>query len=362
MQVDNKFQCRFFVAEEKEYELVDIDGRGRKTFLLSSNDEKISITRVKEFILECNQCHKRKVVNSMFRAFKRVNTAWICQSCKRLGEKNGFYGKKWKECFSEDQLKAYCEKRSANMLGSKNHMYGKSIQEIWKSKMSETELKEKKEKYSLNMKNATSGEKNGFYGKIHTQAAIDKITLKNKAYRQKADILLLQRYSDAGMTKERVENLFTLYENKFIEGFNSVDLAIEAKMDIRTLKSLAIRYGIKTRDELKALMDKGKYERTISRPERILIEKCENVFGIDNVKRQFNISGFIYDACIGNKLLVEYDGYYWHTEHKSASRDLRKDTIAKLNGYDLVRIKEDKNRKYDLDKAIKEIKERYEKV
>ena len=44
-------------------------------------------------------------------------------SFKRLGEKNGFYGKKWKECFSEDQLKAYCEKRSANMLGSKNHMY-----------------------------------------------------------------------------------------------------------------------------------------------------------------------------------------------------------------------------------------------
>ena len=72
----------------------------------------------------------------------------------------------------------------------------------------------------------------------------------------------------------------------------------------------------------------------------------------------YSLDGKDYDYKLGNKILIELDGEYWHSFPNSIQNDKIKNKIAKDNGFIIFRV---------TDKEIKDInvlfkiKELYEK-
>lgn len=79
----------------------------------------------------------------------------------------------------------------------------------------------------------------------------------------------------------------------------------------------------------------------------------------NKIQRQFKIDNKIYDYILGDKILIEYDGTYWHNSEYAIANDKIKDQIAIDNGYVIIRISDDKSR--DIETLIK-IKKIYEKI
>lgn len=65
-------------------------------------------------------------------------------------------------------------------------------------------------------------------------------------------------------------------------------------------------------------------------------------FGEKNIKRQFLLNRKIYDFLLFDKLLIEFDGLYWHSKPEHIINDKNKDEIALKNNYIIYRIS-DKN-------------------
>lgn len=58
------------------------------------------------------------------------------------------------------------------------------------------------------------------------------------------------------------------------------------------------------------------------------------------------IEDYEYDIYIPEiKLLIEYDGMYWHEKSNRMKREMKKEQFAKEMGYNFLRIKEIKEKK-----------------
>jgi len=78
-----------------------------------------------------------------------------------------------------------------------------------------------------------------------------------------------------------------------------------------------------------------------------------------NVTKQNKIENKKFDFLFGNKVLIEYDGDYWHSLEKNKIRDIEKNDIALRNGYELLRIKDSESKNIEI---LIKIKELYEKI
>ena len=82
-------------------------------------------------------------------------------------------------------------------------------------------------------------------------------------------------------------------------------------------------------------------------------------FGNSNIIYGFKLEGRLFDALLFDKILIEYDGSYYHSSEKAKERDKEKDKIAKRNGYILIRINEvtskDINTLKKIEKYVKKI-------
>ena len=83
-------------------------------------------------------------------------------------------------------------------------------------------------------------------------------------------------------------------------------------------------------------------------------------FGKNNIKRQVTIERKIYDFLLFNKLLIEFDGEYWHSTAEAIINDKTKNEIALKNGYQIMRISDKKAKQIDniieIANKIKDIK------
>lgn len=90
-------------------------------------------------------------------------------------------------------------------------------------------------------------------------------------------------------------------------------------------------------------------------------------FGEKNVKTQFSIkfisdtnkkSRRYYDFCLFDKLLVEYDGEYWHSSEETKKNDKFKDELAISHGFGIFRVASQESKNIDvLLKLKKEVDE-----
>jgi len=159
---------------------------------------------------------------------------------------------------------------------------------------------------------------------------------KNGAYVRIEDDILLDCYSYLKNNPKKI----TIRKLKSIFNLKQTKLMIYTR--------LWEKFGKKEIDDL---ITSG----LASKPEMEFGYVLQYYFGVDNVKKQFKIKTKFFDFLLFGKLIVEYDGSYWHSIEKNKANDKEKDLLAVQSGYILFRVKEDDAQKIDTLVKIKEM-------
>lgn len=258
-----------------------------------------------------------------------------CKGCGKDFEKTKQYETLYctQECYHTNGL-----------TGDANPFYGKMHTEEVRNKLRDG-------------RTARYGKDNGFYGKQHSEEAKEVIREKNRIWRDNnKDLRLERRLRRKGLTRELLAKHWEVYRTKPV---NRSYFRKVVGVDPRTFQSLLIACGIKTPEqiskttEMKQLFQSG---IAISAPEVELYALLVEEFGKNNVKHQSKNFGYWYDFCLFGKILVEYDGYYYHKVIGNPNDEI-KEVLALTNGFKFVRIEEDEKRFVDWDDAWERLKE-----
>lgn len=297
---------------------------------------------------DCGTIYNIKSSNKLYQLFnyKKYN----CLTCCKIGINNPFFGKKHSDKFK----KRLSEERKGNWcIGEKNGMYNKSNYDVWIEKYGKDVAEEKQRKSNEKNKNSNLGTKNHFYGKHHKKTSITKITNANLVYKEKNKDFLTKKGMDTlNITDDTLKNILNDYCNN---PNNRNSIQIKYNIDFRTIESYWLKRSLISKEKLKEIKRYKKFlgnrdlNKFVSKPEYDLYEKLKELHGESNVKSSFIIpnTSVIYDICLFDKVLIEYDGYYWHKIRKSKN-DSYKTNLAKENKYVLYRVEENKNRNINL--------------
>lgn len=74
-------------------------------------------------------------------------------------------------------------------------------------------------------------------------------------------------------------------------------------------------------------------------------------FGEKNIREQIRLDYKFFDFLLFDKVLIEYDGAYWHKDNDKKEVDAEKNAIAKKYGYTLIRVKDEESK--DINTLIK---------
>jgi len=158
---------------------------------------------------------------------------------------------------------------------------------------------------------------------------------------------------------EKIFNDITENKNKLTLGDLRIKYSISFSNHV-LLKRLFEKYG---KDVIKGLLK-------IRRSSNVSIEEATfgNVlvfyFGEKNVRFQFKIKYVnkngrrthkFYDYCLFEKILIEYDGLYWHNNEVSKINDDDKEKLAIENGFILFRVKSSEAKNIEILQKIKEL-------
>lgn len=146
-----------------------------------SEDESIKIRtkKFKDFYIICSECGAETHINQI-QAY-HLHNKYICKSCNHKGERNPMYGKS----LTNEQK----QKISERVSGSNNPFYGKTHSKETRDKISKANKgrlsgeknpmfginiyeyvgEEKAKEMKQHLSEACKGELNGFYGKHHTE-------------------------------------------------------------------------------------------------------------------------------------------------------------------------------------------------
>lgn len=119
------------------------------------------------------------------------------------------------------------------------------------------------------------------------------------------------------------------------------------EMSIVPVEIICRQHGVFTQSPNAHLSGKGcpRCSNLISKPETRWADTLELVTGwkVERQKRIKGISGRV-DMCVENtmfgRIVIEYDGCYWHSREGSADRDQRKTLMLADAGYMVVRLQE----------------------
>lgn len=138
--------------------------KGRFNYAQLEDGSEIPSSSLGEVSIECSECSKQSTLGWRTGLLKK---AYLCQSCSKLGARNGFFGR-----VHTDQTK---KKKSLQMkgryAGEANPFFGKKHTEETKSKIRESQP-------------CTRGAKNSFFGRTHTEEAKRKIVEANRRYQE----------------------------------------------------------------------------------------------------------------------------------------------------------------------------------
>ena len=284
--------------------------------------------------IRCTKCNKIVSLRIFRKSF--VISPYICSSCIRLGNKNPFYGK-----HHTTDSKTKIGGALHDYSGNNNPFYGKrhSIETI-------TSLK-------TNPNCIHVGRENAFYGRHHSELSKQIIAEKNKTFRKNnPEIVLQNNLKRIGKTKEDFEIMLNEY---VLPATNRVSISHKHGVDFRTMKYYWIFYKMIDSDSLKKLTKCKQLFSNPSRPEKMLYELLLQEYGVKNVIHCYELEGYYYDIRLFGKLLIEYDGYYWHKILKNKN-DAKKTELAKRCGYLLHRVEEGHNREVNLSQTMTDIK------
>ena len=258
----------------------------------------------------------------------------VCKHCNKQFE-------------TKDKRQKYCDKKCyfSSRTGENNYFHKYRQPE----EIRQREAKKQSELFK--------GSGNPFYGKKHSEEALEKVREGNRKFREQNKTLIEQRLlKRLNLDQEKIKQIFEEYKNTHE---TLVTLQEKYSVDQRVLKKYFVKYAC-SKEELETVIFNKKYKNSSSVGEETLFLLLCNEFGKEKVKRQFKLSFYYYDFLIDDQLLVEYDGYYWHVLVEN--NDLEKNKIAKDNLYKLYRVKENEKRKVDFLLEIQNIKEVYNEI
>lgn len=84
-----------------------------------------------------------------------------------------------------------------------------------------------------------------------------------------------------------------------------------------------------------------------SKPENEYYNILKYFYG-DKIQKGFQLEGKFYDYILGDNILIEFDGDYWHNQISNKENDKIKNAIAIKNGFIIFRIKESESANIDV--------------
>jgi len=221
-------------------------------YFVSDKNIKFTAKEVygKEVLIKCAECGKEKKIKMYGGKHSPLKRKFLCDSCRLSGERNPFFGKKHSEEFKG---KLSNERKGIWFLGKENPMYGINV---WKY------VDENKEKdMRKNQSKASSGYKNGFYGKTHSQ-------------------------------KTR-EHLSKIHKIRYLN-----DPSLKEKSRIQAIKNL----------ENNIFYKKTSIEKKIEN----IIKEYQKKYNFDYKYNKILHRKYQYDFILGEDILLEIHGDYWH--------------------------------------------------
>lgn len=333
--------------------IVDVFKRNNRVMCLLSSG-KCLYFKDESPMAHCDCGNTYKIKNSTIFLNFFNEKKYVCKRCSSLGKNNPFYG----HIHTDEFKKRLSKDRKGNWgIGEKNGMFNKSNYEIWTKKYGKSTADLKQKESIEKNRIANSGCKNGFYGKKHSSELILKIKKSNRLYREKNK----ENLTKIGMEKLKLTDdiLKNILKDYSVNPNNRSSIKNKYGLDFRTVESYLIKRNIVTKEELKEIKRRKKFlgnrdlTKLVSKPEFELYEKLTEIYGKQNIKSCFIIpnTSVVYDICLFDKILIEYDGYYWHKIKKSKN-DLYKSDLAKIKGYMLYRVEENEKRKIDFTKEL----------
>jgi len=144
----------------------------------------------------------------------------------RIGEKNSFFGK------------------GESIKGEKNGMYGKSVYELWVEKYGIDDAIRKNKQKNKKLSIASSGEKNGFFKKHHTEKS------KEKMSESKANLISSGNYKNKNSFGKKgyyfsIKNNENIYYDSMLEKYRMIQLDLMTDIIQWTKKhKIKIKYTI----------------------------------------------------------------------------------------------------------------------
>ena len=246
---------------------------------------------------------------------------------------------------TKDKRQKYCNKNCyySTLSGKGNPFAGKKHK------------KESLDKMKIKLSKRMSGKKNPFYGKTHSKEIKDKLSKTHKEnYKKNRKTLALNRMKRHNLSFQDLKDLWKEYKSTPVNGSFFTE---KTGKDYRTIHKLLLDCNIVSKEELRKTCEAKKLFQSsgISAPEIKLLKILNKEFGKENVEHQKRFKGYYYDFCLFDKILIEYDGYYFHKVIKNPN-DQIKTRIAQSHNMILYRVEEKKNRTTNWDKALQEIK------
>ena len=201
------------------------------------------------------------------------------------------------------------------------------------------------------------GKDNPFYGKTHSEEVKELIREKNKIWRESnKELRLERRLKRKGLTREILLEHWEVYKTSPVNRHYFRDVI---GVDWRTFHKLLIDCDLQTQEQVSEITERKQMFQcgsSVSAPEMKLYELLVEEFGAGNVDHQSKKFGYWYDFCLFGKVIVEYDGYYYHKVLLNKNDEIKKD-LALTNGFEFVRIEEDETRLVDWEIAIQSVKD-----
>jgi very-short-patch-repair endonuclease len=291
-------------------------------------------SEIKLVDIRCSKCRKIKSLRVFRKSF--LSLPYVCISCVKKGNANSFYGK-----YHSADSKRRIGGAVCDYNGNNNPFYGKHHSNEVISK-----LKSDPRCFHFS-------ESNPFYGKHHDSETKEIIAQKNREFRiNHPERVIENELKRLGKSK----NDFLLMLNDYVMNIhNRNSIAEKYGVDFRTMKSWWLFFQLISSADLKRLTKYRQLNSNSSIPEAKLYNLLKDKFGEDNVKRCYELGGYYYDICLFEKVLVEYDGYYWHKIVKNKNDEI-KNALAKDRGYCLFRVEESPNRVPNFDAVLSDIK------
>ena len=340
-------------------------------FLVSEdNSIKISAKKFTNYQIECNECHNLSQMkgNVLTKTSKQI---FLCRSCRNKGERNGYYGKHHTE-----ETK---QKISESLKGEKNSFYGKHHTEETKQKISENNkgrLKgENNPMYAINVyeyikqrdgedaviklkqkiSESVKGEKNGFYGKHHTEETKQKLKeyalseerlsmIKSEEYRKKITNGMLNS------TKLKESRTSEEYKEKLSRALKNSEKFKEAhqKEEYRNLRRKLAREQICRNIELSGKDISKRYFipnfniKACEYFDKIMKETGTHIqHALNGGEFCIKELGYFVDGYDKeNNIVYEFDENYHNTKAQKEKDILREEQIKKVLKCKFIRIKE----------------------